>query len=78
MEQYNQMGRNYRILRRILTFSAVILLIISRRFVTAEPEKRIIWYIGIGLLAGAIILAILFLVKPDSFRDKAPNPDDPA
>lgn len=68
------MKKNYKILIRLLGVAGVILLIISA-CLGKEPEKTILRFIGLGLVAALVLQILVFNMKPGLYKDKPGRPD---
>ena len=68
------MSRNYRIVARLLGFGGLMLVLAAAR-TNRQPDKSILFYLGMTLILATAVQTILFLLKPGLFKDKAKLPE---
>jgi hypothetical protein len=67
--------KNFRMLSRLLGGGG-ILLCLAGASMKKEPEKDIVLYVALSIAIALLILIILYTIKPGSFKNKSPNPDE--
>ena len=65
--------QNYRVVSRILLVAALALLMIARQWVKDPNLYRVLRYVSLGLIVAYAVLAIMYYVRKDSFRNKSEN-----
>jgi DMSO reductase anchor subunit len=65
--------QNYRMVCRILLVAALVLLMIARLWVKDPNVYQVLRYVSLGLIVAYAVVAILFYVRKDSFRNKSEN-----
>ena len=69
-QQIIRLKKNFKILVRILSVSAIVLFLIGY-FVKNENTKTMLLYIAVAIGAAFLLQVVLFLINPRLFRNKS-------